>query len=442
MKWFLVPSSDGQELASLDVSAIRGVAYAIATAFVLLVSVSLSHQVETAHREYRRGISEIAEFAPDGEYAPKREPRRDLEPAEVLSERLLTSERSLSMLRQAIGESAGSTLSPEELWRQSELPAGVRSEAYFRLALVSGDLRSSFRIARYTEFGDEDHYRWHQLLTATIWQTAIESLVEADFRRALPFAQIYVKVLDQIAKAATGEVYEQGPERNRTLARMLVREFENERIWGVCSDLKEAQFFGRLLGGSWGYGLDDGASTSQIKRAARNRAEQCPGRETTQVPGYHALTVADQFLGASESSERDAADSAVATFAALFPDEFAMLSGRASLLGIGVPYDDVSLRHAADAGAKTLLDLAARPSYLADDALNEVLQNATGLTLAAGTLDKAVAVAMRVKGDKALDIETRVSQLDCETVAWAGFHVTDADSDAVRQLRENCGSSR
>src|ERR1051325_5109018 len=300
LRWAAAPpATDLTDLIGLNPKAYRNAFVGLVALLMIVIGLLGVYARSKTHTAYVDGHSAIADFDVRAEMGNLATPNAAALPAARLAERLIWSQRSMNLLRLTTKEANGSTLSPEELWNQSQLPPTVRSPAYFRLALLSGDLVSAFRILLQTDFKNQDHHRWAVLLTDTLWQTAVESLQELDFRRAQTFTELYLAAMDRVSLMAD-ELDVLEPERNRTLARILLREAKSGRIKSLCNEPAQAMNFARLLGGDWGERITPVGSREREARIRKNRAEQCGKVPPRLRVSYDPLVKADDFYLAEE----------------------------------------------------------------------------------------------------------------------------------------------
>lgn len=435
LRWVVTPPApDLSAIIELRPNVYRS-AFAAASVLLLAAIVALAWYARSNSRAaYATGTSAVAEFDTRSHAGGLATPDAAAMPAARLAERLISSQRSLNMLRLTIKEASGSSLSPEELWTQSQLQQSVRSPAFFRLALLSGDLVSAYRIVLGTDFKSQDRYRWTILLTETFWQTAVESLQELDFRRAHIFAELYLASLDQVFLGPDdhGEI---GPERNRTLARILLRESRSGRIKSLCHQPALASNFGRLLGGEWGTRIEPVSSREREERIRKNRLEQCHNVPPSVTAPYDALIKADDFYAVNEDGPRftDYSD-----LAQLVPLEHKYLRARALLADAAQGPRNTE---AATAGLIALLEVARTPSYLADDALYTAAGgiHAVELQLPATAVDRALAVIDASGGDYAVTVRKTIAAMDCERIDWRGFRSNASTSATMGTMGTRCG---
>jgi hypothetical protein len=169
---------------------------------------------------------------------------------------------------------------PFQLWKASTKDQD--GSLHFRLALLSGDLDAAYRIgatAAATQTVDENN--WPELLTDTLWQRAVESLLELDFVHAEIYTAMYVRLSDLHVRRETNRENLE-TERNRTLARILLRELHSPRIYSLCKQPESARHFGMLLGSPFGEPLSATTPALTALRAA-NISTQCRGKAVESV---------------------------------------------------------------------------------------------------------------------------------------------------------------
>jgi len=428
LRWAVTPpASDLSALIQLSANTYRGT-FAAAVAVLLAAILALGWFGQSkASTAYFDGTAELESFDMHSELGQLARPDPATLPAARLAERLIAVRRSLNMLRATAKEAAGSPLSPEELRAQSQLPAGIRSQAYFRLALLTGDLASAYRIVLNTDFQSQDRHHWSSMLTGTLWQTAVESLQELDFWRAHAFTELYLESLDQVYRIPN-EYGGYEPERNRTLARILLRESKSGRLKSLCNEPALAWNFGRLLGGStWGYRLQPVSSREREKRIEKNREEQCANVDPALRASYDALVKTDQFYEPVENPTNDFSD-----LAQLVPLEYKYLRAREYIT-------DAHSDEAVADGLKALLEIAQKPSYLAADALSTALDyiHSAEPKVSVVDVDRALVVISQTGGDYVHEAQRQIMRADCDRFDWSGFR--GAASTTMKEVGARCG---
>lgn len=352
-----------------------------------------------------------------------------------------TDVRQYIVGQQVVGDSAADRMLHRILWEQSSAITSIADEirftktpfqlwkgsasdeagsTHFQLALLSGDLDATYRIGAAAAATENAHEtNWPALLTDTLWQRAVESLLEIDFVHAEMYAVLYVRLSDLHARRATSRDDLQ-TERNRTLARILLRELHSPRIYSLCSQPENARNFGSLLGGEFGKTL---APTTPALAALRavNVATQCKGK-TAQMVDYTGLSELEQIGASTETAELDVCDIA--------PTECTFLVHRSALR----QGDDLQL------SIEKSLTFAASCSYLSDDllsALTEAIVSSPekrSLRIDVRSLDNALA-CVDESSDYAHFIEVG-EELPCAVLTGG---VTVLRSPITRDLKAGCG---
>lgn len=342
--------------------------------------------------------------------------------------------------QQVAGDSAADRMAHRILWEQSSAITSIADEirfaktpfqlwkgsasdeagsTHFQLALLSGDLDATYRIgAAATENAQETD--WPALLTGTLWQRSVESLLEVDFVHAEMYAVLYVRLSDLHARRATSRDDLQ-TERNRTLARILLRELHTPRIYSLCSQPESARNFGSLLGGEFGKMLAPSTPALAALRAV-NIATQCQGK-TAQMVDYTGLSDLELIGASTETAELGVCDIA--------PTECAFLMHRSALR----QGDDLQ------SSIEKSLAFASSCSYLSDDllsALTEAVGSSSekrGLRIDVKSLDNALA-CVDESSDYAHFIAEVGEELPCAVLTGG---VTALRSPITRQLQAGCG---
>lgn len=334
----------------------------------------------------------------------------------IIAEREIGSDDAAGrMLRRVLSEHSKELTSIATELRFAQTPTQLletsgsdyRGRAHFLLALASGDLDGAYRAAEAAMTRADDESKWARLLTDTLWQRAVESLLELDFQHSEPYAAMFLELSNRQARSAKDREGVQ-PERNRTLARILLRELRSPRIYSLCGDPEKAREFGRLLGGDWGEALPE-TTPALIQARRRNASEQCRGKQS-QPFDYAVLETLEKI-----DSRTDLAALPVCGIA---PAECAFLKHRAALL----EYDKaLSSGNTTPSPIPAALQFAADCSYLSDDLLTTVTTIATddavksGLRVDFPALDAAL-VCVGEDSDHRLIIGNNLEQLPCDAL--------------------------
>jgi hypothetical protein len=304
------------------------------------------------------------------------------------------------------------SLSPYEIARRH---AGSEEspETYLALAAIAGDLPAAYRIATSLPIDSWQKTSVQQLLTQSLWQTAVEQLHELDFDAAGERTRVYLDASGQVLQGAEYPS-DLAPQRIRTLAYILEREHASGRIRSLCNDPDVIPAsFARLHTGSWAYSVPTGEPTGLAERRARNRVLGCEG-QTIPAMDYRLL----EDLGVAERHS-DALCSA-------FPLECEFVELRESLFGAEAMVVTADLSH-------QVLDFAGDCSYLSDDAVWVLLTAVEFARWEPGSvrgaeLWPALACAEDLRGDMNRILEGQIEELPCELLS--------ADASGLARRRE------
>jgi hypothetical protein len=165
------------------------------------------------------------------------------------------------------------------------------------------------------------------------------------------------------------------------------------------------------------------SSREREKRIEKNRQEQCANVDPALRASYDALVKTDQFYEPVENPTNDFSD-----LAQLVPLEYKYLQARQYITNA---YSDEAV---AD-GLKALLEIAQKPSYLADDALATVLS--AGPPLSVADVDRALVVINQTGGDYVHEAQRQIARADCDRFDWTGFR--GAASATMKEVGARCG---
>jgi hypothetical protein len=248
------------------------------------------------------------------------------------------------------------------LWQDAGKPK-VTAEPYFDLAIASGDLGSAYLIVHGLSYGDDDRDLWFARITATIWQTALESLHELDFGKARTYTDLYLAMSAVIADGADNAT-KLGPQRNRTFAWILSRELSTNRIESLCAKPGVSHSFGRLLRSDLGYALPAQDLAGLDARRVANRKLYCSHTGISAV-NYDDLAYLEPLSREDEESDdRTVAGEARACQIALLECEFLKLRNKLT-------------QPPSREDSKAILRFSAQCSYLSDDLLYNLLMAPT-----------------------------------------------------------------
>jgi len=295
-RWGLMPPpTDGLSAAAVRrlpvLSKVLG--YAALAVIVLLAAVGLVGLADDASDEYQASVRALGSVRG---LASLRLPN----PSEELDERWLGAEERVATRIMAeemprlveVADRLDSSLSPYELFRRGRARDHERNLLWLRLAYLTGDIGAARRIladvAADTTGSWYSRRGWMEEITGVIWMTALESLHELDFQKARTYTRIYLEEAAALTRGATG-LYELAPERNRTLARLLSRELETDRIYSLCTQPDVNTTFGRLIGYRWRAGIPAGGLPELERRRAANREMHCGARPVAPVDYARAL---------------------------------------------------------------------------------------------------------------------------------------------------------
>lgn len=277
-RWILYPILGNYENLYDQIRLGPNPVASIIVAALILLSIAIVGFVayQKTNQEYRRAVWNLGNI----NFLPFPAVDQDLDskwltPEARMARRILQKYRNELAL---IAKGLAPGKSAFELWKsESQKRGAYEGESFIALALLGGDLSSVYRVA---DAWQPDWYksRIMQFLTTTFWQTANEYLYELDFQRAYQYNEMYLK-LSRLLLRNTSDFYDLGPERNRTLAYILQREFSSPRIRSLCEDPDAVtESFGRLLKKAGGSSLPDSPEGLAEKRA-QNSGSNCAGLE-------------------------------------------------------------------------------------------------------------------------------------------------------------------
>jgi hypothetical protein len=263
----------------------------------------------------------------------------------------------------------------------------------FFLALLTGDVTSSFRVLRAAPSTRVDPTGWIHVLNATYWQTAVESLHELQFDKAVAYAELYVAgshhVVQQAQEQGTlpsfyarmGDFseWESGlvGERNRTLAQILLREARAGRLGPICTNPGASLGFGHVLPLGGGEPITARMVNTLEERRAEHRPVFCsPGSRYNHRGSNFLLLPRLQELRSAASLSKQDFDSTLAEpeyreACQAFPLECGFSRVIADLKMAPSPALDNALTAA--------VRFAGTCTYLSDDALYLALRRSQGV---------------------------------------------------------------
>lgn len=307
---------------------------------------------------------------------------------------------------------------PFQLWKASTKDED--GSLHFQLALLSADLDAAYRIGAAAAATDTvDGTNWPELLTDTLWQRAVESLLELDFVHAEIYTAMYVRLSELHVRRETNRENLE-IERNRTLARILLRELRSPRIYSLCKQPENARHFGMLLGSPFGEHLPATTPELTALRAA-NISTQCRGKAAESV----------DYAGLSELEMIDAdTDINDVRICRLAETECAFLVHRSRLRRTDV----------AQSAVAESMAFASTCSYLSDDLISALTHAAAesmqkSLRIDVNSLDNALA-CVDENSDYAQFITDVGDELPCAVLRGGA---TSLRSPIARQLLEGCG---
>ena len=283
---------------------------------------------------------------------------------------------------------------------------------YYYLALLAGDLTSSYRIIYESvkkRVNPEELY-WLNALTNTYWQAANEYLHELDFRRATVYNNLYLSLSKEILGARDSFAEESG--RNRTLSHILQREIYSKRIYSLCDNPGVENSFGHLLGGDWGELIPSKLFVNLEARRKQNNEIYCNAGG--------ALQRVDYVFGSSNCSA--------------FPLE----------CEYNFLVDNLDNHNRRDI-KKRLKAFAAVCSYLGDDLLVEYLNhlelsNWPSKSISIGVIHDTLRCADILQSDYLINIENRLNEIPANAI-YCDINVTGAvikKNRRLESLSDNC----
>jgi hypothetical protein len=273
---------------------------------------------------------------------------------------------------------------PTGPWPPAKIP--------FYLALLAGDVTSSFRVLRAAPSTGMDPTPWIQVLNATYWQTAVESLHELQFDKAVTYAELYVAASHHVVQRAqeaktlpsfyTGRAdseWESGlvGERNRTLAQVLLREARAGRLGSLCADPGASIGFGHVLPLGGGEPITTERVTTLEERRAEHRPVFCGPGSRYDLPGsnFQLLPRLQELRSAASLSRQDfdstLAEPEYAEACEAFPLECGFSRVIADL--------KVGPSPALDSALTAAVRFAGTCTYLSDDAVYLALRRSRGV---------------------------------------------------------------
>jgi hypothetical protein len=262
----------------------------------------------------------------------------------------------------------------------------------FYLALLRGDVASSFTIVHAAPSTQDSPTSWVSILNATYWQTAVESLYELQFDKAVAYAELYVAASQHVVQQAQMADYlpnqyvgsdssewESGlvGERNRTLAQILLREARAGRLGPICDDPNRSVGFAYVLSRSGGTPITTRTARTLAERRSLHRPLACGPRSRYAGPGpdFTLLPQMQELRSAAALSREDfvttLAEPRYADACREFPIECEFSRVVANLKS--------PRSTALDSALTAAVRFAGSCSYLSDDALYFALRRSKGL---------------------------------------------------------------
>ncbi len=379
-------------------------------AWVLLLALTgfllVQHEYARTEKLFKNASARIGGVKEEEfEAPPRHDAPADATPAGRLVDWLLGQPR---VFVTSISPEIRLTATPFQLWKKSTHEQ--RSTAYFDLSLASGDLASAYRIAKASIEEKNDATNWPRLLTSTLWQRAVASLYELDLESAEIYTGMYVDLTNVYAVVAEDDL---GPQRNRTLAHILLDELHSPRAESLCVDPEAARAFGRLLGGNWGRPLPANLEGLRERRE-ENRRSACPNGTFIQP------TVDYGELAMLETIDADT-DISTVDLCSVLEVECGFLQHRAALLRYERELLTDVLR--ARSPVNAALQFSSDCTYLSDDLLDIVFAisrpetRRRGLRIDDAALDRALA-CVEPTSDYATLLKRAVGGLPCDAFVF------------------------
>lgn len=204
--------------------------------------------------------------------------------------------------------------SPVDTWPAAKVP--------FYLALLRGDVAASYAVVRAAPSARDSPRAWLSALNGTYWQTAVESLYELQFDKAVAYAELYAGAAHHVVQQAqyaenlpdpyTGNEdteWESGlvGERNRTLAQILLREARAGRLGPLCADPNRALGFAYVLPRGGGAPITARTARALAERRALHRPAACGPRSryAGRGPDFSLLPRMQELRSAASLSRED-----------------------------------------------------------------------------------------------------------------------------------------
>lgn len=409
--WILTPGTGSQAELGIDLSLFQKVAHIFAWVLfavsVLFIWSALRSHSKTV-RQYKEGVQSASAFS--STYAAQEALKRELS-SEWRGADARTVKRVINNDLYWIVENASLLepgVSPYRLWKKASEEYGDEEGTwgYLDIAFLAGDLVSLQKIA---EEATDDYaisaiVNWQ--LPDVLWQTAIESLYEGNFRRARIYASLYLAEHYQAARRIdVREAVGKKIQRSVTMAHIMRREFKSGRILSLCRNLDYADAFGASLYKMPGRlpGLDE--------RRRIFEAKFCAETEFPRLVNYNAIRTLG-VLNARSLTNEPPADHEEACSIAPVECEYMRLRAAAS----EKPSSDAVYE---------LLHFASKCTYLSDDAIADAIEGMMEIAAADGdasvrfeSLSKAM-LCVSTSSDEFLSVTTKLDEVfRCIWIDW------------------------
>ena len=318
----------------------------------------------------------------------------------------------------------------------------VPPDAYFDLALISGDGGSAYRIAQELTSNDEEYQTgWITLarLTSTFWQTSIESLHELNLRRSEAYLQLYLATAYRVPDPSEFDYEDRFvPSRIKTLAQILQREFENGNVKSLCAKPGVERSFGRLNGPGlqqdYGYRLP---SDDDIKGLRERRdffgPKFCPKNRVFRQIDYDKLAILQRL---NNRKALTILESTQACQIAQLECEYMAIRRR-----LEPDHPD------SNSAIRDMLAFARWCSYLSDDAVADVLDSIPYVIslrpherIDVRSFDEACRCFNQVHSDYRGYILGHLDDAKCEWFDWENSEAEPLDFAGISQLQTKCTS--
>lgn len=406
--WILTPSVGDQGESNLDWSLFQRVSRTFALAIfalALLITWSFVRSHNKNLRHYKAGIKYTSAFVPWGvRKTLENELSSNWRGADARAVNRLVSEDLDWLLENS--SSLGLSASPYHLWQKANEEGEEDLWPYLDIAFLAGDLESFQKIVNETTNEYELYTIVDWSLPKVLWQTAVESLHEGNFRRTRIYASLYIN--DHYLASKRVDIrgaLSTNTQKSISLAQIMRREFKSGRILSLCQN----------QGISKSFGLASSRIPNDVPGLnERRRVFQEKFCGTTTIPqrvNYNAL----EQLSALNS--RDPAQIVLTNkleACSIAPAECEYMRLRAAIS-----------RAATPRSVDELLHFASQCSYLSDDAVVDVIDEMSefeagnkNIAIKFDSLAKAV-LCVDSSSDELLSVKTRLDEfLRCNWIDW------------------------